>query len=151
AVDLAAHDERRAPLRADGRRGVLVASMTPQSQFFVLAPIVPAREAELRALLASMNEKPGVVKADNGIIPFAQFDRLHVARLFILDDTTVGDNRVYGLPRPDYPLYLGILGDVDGEGDAFLEEVAARAPAGLRALFSCCEGFGAQTDLVAWM
>ena len=125
--------------------------MTPQSGFFVLAPIVPAREAELRRLLASMNEAPGRVKANNDIIPFAQFDRLHMARLLILDDKTVGDNQAYGLPRPSYPLYLGFLGDVDGEGDRFLEEVAARAPAGVRALFSCCEGFDAQTDPVAWM
>ena len=125
--------------------------MTPQSEFFVLAPIVPAREAELRRVLASMNESPGRVMANNGTIPFAQFDRLHMARLFILDDKTVGDNEVYGLPRPAYPLYLGFLGDVDGEGDVFLEEVAARAPEGLRALFSCCEGFDARTDVVAWM
>lgn len=125
--------------------------MTPQSEFFVLAPIVPAREADLRRLLASMNEAPGRLKTDNGIIPFAQFDRLHMARLLIVDDKTVGDNEVYGIPRPAYPLYLGFLGDVDGEGDAFLDELAARVPAGLQTLFSCCEGFTAQTDLVAWM
>jgi len=125
--------------------------MTPQSEFFVLASIVPAREAELRGLLASMSDAQGRFKADNGLLPFAQLDRVHFARLLIIDDKTVGDNEVYGLPRPVYPLYLGLLGDVDGDGDRFLAELAARAPAGLRALFSCCEGFGPQTDLVGWM
>jgi hypothetical protein len=125
--------------------------MTPQAEFFVLAPVIPAREADLRRLLASMNEAPGRLKPDNGIIPFAQFDRLHVARLLIIDDKTVGDNQVYHVTPPKYPLYLGFLGDVDGDADTFLAELAARAPAGLRALFSCCEGFAAESDLGAWM
>jgi hypothetical protein len=98
-----------------------------------------------------MNEAPGRLKPDNGIIPFAQFDRLHVARLLIIDDKTVGDNQVYHVTPPNYPLYLGFLGDVDGDADTFLAELAARAPAGLRALFSCCEGFAAESDLGAWM
>ena len=125
--------------------------MTPQAEFFVLAPVIPAREADLRRLLASMNEAPGRLKPDNGIIPFAQFDRLHVARLLIIDDKTVGDNQVYHVTPPKYPLYLGFLGDVDGDADTFLAELAARAPAGLRALFSCCEGFAPEGDLGAWM
>jgi len=62
--------------------------MTPQTQFMILAPIIPAREAELRQLLASMNDAPGRVNPDNTLIPFAQFDTLHVARLLILDDQT---------------------------------------------------------------
>jgi hypothetical protein len=125
--------------------------MTPQAEFFVLAPIIPAREADLRRLLASMNEAPGRLKSDNGVIPFAQIDRLHVARVLIIDDKTVGDNQVYNITPANYPLYLGFLGDVDGDADAFLAELAARAPAGLRALFSCCEGFAPEIDLVSWM
>jgi hypothetical protein len=125
--------------------------MTPQAEFFVLAPIIPAREADLRRLLASMNEAPGRLKSDNAVIPFAQFDRLHVARVLIIDDKTVGDTQVYNITPAKYPLYLGFLGDVDGDADAFLAELAARAPAGLRALFSCCEGFAPEIDLVSWM
>lgn len=125
--------------------------MTPQAHFMILAPIVPAREAELRRLLASMNEAPGRVNANNALIPFAQFDTLHFARLLILDDKTIEDVRVYGLPVRTYPLYLAFLGDVDGEEDAFLNELARRAPDGLRAIFSCCHGFASDTDLVAWM
>src|SRR5262249_15986924 len=125
--------------------------MTPQGSFFVLAPIVPAREAELRRILDSMNGAPGHAKPANDVIPFELFDRLHFARLLIVDDGTVADNEVYGLPRPVYPRYLGFLGDVDGDGDDFLREVAARAPDGLGRLFSCCEGFTRETDLVSWM
>jgi hypothetical protein len=125
--------------------------MTPQTTFMVLAPIKPPREAELRRLLASMNDAPGRLNVNNALIPFGQFDTLHVARLLIMDDRTVEDARVYGLPPRMYPLYLTLLGDLDGDADSFLEELARRAPAGLRAVFSCCEGFSADTDVLAWM
>jgi hypothetical protein len=125
--------------------------MTPQSSFMVLAPIVPSREVELRRLLDSMNDAPGRVNANNALIPFGQFDTLHYARLLILDDKTIEDVRVYGLPVRTYPLYLAFLGDVDGEEDAFLNELTRRASDGLRAIFSCCHGFAPDTDLVAWM
>ena len=117
----------------------------------VLAPIASAREKELRALLDSMNEAPGRVNANNALIPFEQFEHLHFARLLILNDQTVGDVKVYGLATRAYPLYLAFLGDIDGEADHFLRELACRTPGGLRAIFSCCEDFTAQTDLVRWM
>jgi hypothetical protein len=125
--------------------------MTPQSSFMILAPVDPQREEELRRLLASMNGAPGRVNPHNALIPFARFDTLHFARLFILDDLTLGDVEVYGLPRRTYPLYLAFLGDVDGEADAFLETLARHAQGGLRAIFSCCEGFAAKTDTLSWM
>ena len=89
--------------------------MTPQANFMVLAAIDPAREAELRRLLDSMNDAPGRVNPDNELVPFAQFDTLHFARLVILDDKTIQDVRVYGIPTRTYPLYLAFLGDIDGE------------------------------------
>src|SRR5215510_8544211 len=98
--------------------------MTPQSTFFVLAPIRSDRRADLQTLLASMNCAPGRVKADNPLLPFSQFGNLHVARLLIVNDQSTTDGKVYGLPNPNYPLYLAFLGDVDGEGDAFLAEAA---------------------------
>ena len=88
--------------------------MTPQANFMVLAAIDPAREAELRGLLASMNDAPGRVNANNALIPFAQFDTLHFARFVILDDKTLEDVRVYEIPTRTYPLYLAFLGDIDG-------------------------------------
>jgi hypothetical protein len=125
--------------------------MTPQGNFMILAPIVSSREAELRGLLDSMNEAQGRVNPNNPLVPFAQFDTLHFARFVILDDKTVGDLRIYGLPVRIHPLYLAFLGDIDGEEEAFLNELVRRAPDGLRAIFSCCHGFASDTDLMAWM
>jgi hypothetical protein len=117
----------------------------------VLAPIAPQREAELGRLLASMNGKPGHARPDNPLVPFGQFEGLHVARFLIVDDRTVADNRAYGLQAPVYPKGLTFLGDVDGDADEFLVEASQRAGAGLRAIFSCCEGFTPETDLLQWM
>src|ERR1700687_1848216 len=117
----------------------------------VVAPIDSRREEELRSLLASMNDAPGRVNAANALIPFGEFDTLHFARLVILDDKTLEDVRVYDMPVRAYPLYLAFLGDLDGDPDRFLQDLAQRAPQGLRAIFSCCEGFARDADLVAWM
>jgi hypothetical protein len=125
--------------------------MTPQSSFMVLAPILPSREKELRALLASVNEGPGRVNANNALIPFATFENLHFARLIILDDKTTGDMGVYGLHRNPYPLYLAFLGDIDGDENSFLKDLVKVAASGLRKIFSCCEKFGADTNILKWM
>src|ERR1051326_6165808 len=125
--------------------------MTPQSNFMVLAPIAPAREAELRALLDSMNDAPGRVNPNNSLIPFAQFDRLHFCRFVILNDQTTGDVKVYGMEPQSYPLYLAFLGDIDGDARSFLEQLADRVPEGLRALFACCSDFKPGADLADWM
>src|ERR1700710_1282606 len=98
--------------------------MTPQSNFTILAAIDPAREGELHKLLDSMNDGPGEVNPNNLLVPFAQLETLHFARLLILEDKTLNDVRVYGgEPAPNYPLYLAFLGDVDGEVDDFLREL----------------------------
>jgi len=125
--------------------------MTPQASFMILAPIDPERETSLRQLLASMNHAAGRVNPNNSLIPFEQFDKLHFARLIIVDDKTIDDIRAYHLPPVIYPLYLAFLGDVDGDRDTLLEELARLAPNGLRSIFWCCEGFTSDTDLVAWM
>jgi len=117
----------------------------------VLAPIDARREAGLHRLLESMNGAPGHARPDNALVPFGQFDCVHVARFLIVDDRTVADNRVYGIQAPVYPRGLTFLGDVDGDADEFLADVSTRASAGLRAIFSCCEGFTADTDLLPWM
>jgi len=117
----------------------------------VLAAIIPSREEELRALLDSMNEAVGRVNANNALIPFAQFDNLHFARLLILDDKTTGDVSAYGLRPKTYPLYLAFLGDFDIDENDMIEQLADRASAGLREIFSCCEGFHPEENLVKWM
>ena len=125
--------------------------MTPQSDFMVLGTIIPERETELRRLLESMNDAPGHINPTNALLPFGEFDTVHVARFVILKDNSPDDVTVYGLPRRDYPLYLAFLGNVDGDADTFLRDVARRASPGLRAIFSCCKGCAPETDLVDWM
>ncbi len=125
--------------------------MTPQTNFMVLAAIIPSREAELRQLLDSMNDSPGMVNPNNALIPFAQFDKLHFSRLLILDDQTLEDARVYsGGPTPVYPLYLAFLGDIDGEENDFLAELAKKAGDGLCKIFACA-GYHPQIDLYSWL
>ena len=125
--------------------------MTPQSNFMVLAPIVPGRVGDLRQLLASMNRSPGIVDPQNPLIPFGNFATLHFARLVVLEDLTLNDITAYGLPAGNYPIYLAFLGDFDGSPEAFLDELVQKAGAGLKRIFSYCEGFTPDADLLAWM
>ena len=55
------------------------------------------------------------------------------------------------MPARVYPLYLAFLGDVDGGETAFLKWLVGSASDGLRKVFSCCEDFGPETDLLDWM
>jgi hypothetical protein len=98
-----------------------------------------------------MNHGPGQVDPNNALLPFAEFETLHFARFVILDDKTTEDIRVYGLMPRTYPLYLAFLGDVDGDANAFLGKLIKRAGKGLRKIFSCCQGFAPDTDLLDWM
>jgi hypothetical protein len=125
--------------------------MTPQSSFMILATIDLQREAELRELLGSMNRKPGVLDPLNSLVPFGRFERLHFARIMILDDQTLDDIQVYGLPRIDYPKYLVILGDLDGSPEPFFVELVQRAGEGLRCLFSHCKEYRPDVNLLSWI
>jgi len=126
--------------------------MTPQSSFMVMAAIDPRRDADLRGLLASMNHAPGRLNAGNALFPFREFANVHYARLLIIDSKETDDDlRRSGLSPRSYPSYLAFLGDVDGDADEFLRDAAARAPKGLREIFSCCDGFTADSHLLDWM
>ena len=125
--------------------------MMPQSQFMVVAPIVRERETSLRQLLDTMNSAPGVADPDNVVLPFAQFDRLHFARLVVLNDATMSDLELCGLPRPRLPYYLAFMGDCDGSRHECLIDLSRRASDGLRRLFAHCEGFNDDNDLLKWM
>jgi hypothetical protein len=125
--------------------------MTPQSNFMVAAPISSGQEDALRTLLATMNVAPGVVDANNALVPFARFERLHVARFVILHDETLGDLQQYGVTLDNAPLWLVFLGDCDGSAEAMLAEFSSIAAAGLARIFAHCEGFDANGDLLAWM
>jgi hypothetical protein len=125
--------------------------MTPQSTFMVVAPVAAGQEADLRALLASMNALPGMADPENPLVPFGRFERLHVARFLVLDAPTGNDIAVYDVPPSPWPTSLVFLGDCDGPAEAFLAELVERAGPGLRQIFAFCRDFSADQDLLDWM
>ena len=125
--------------------------MTPQSQFLLVAQVTPGREHGLLELLKTMNLKPGMADPANAILPFGQFERLHFARLVVLDDPTLGDIEAYGLPRQNLPVYLAFIGSCDGSADECIADLARRATAGLCQIFMHCDGFTEDANLLAWM
>lgn len=124
--------------------------MTQQDTFFILAPVIEGRADELLSLLERMTLKPGLADPDNGLVPFGRFDRLHVARFFLVEANTWRDIEVYGREPEPYPLHLAFLGDVDGDRESFLKELVRECPDGLNEIFSHCEGAGSG-DLLRWM
>ncbi len=126
--------------------------MIPQSTFMVCAEILEDKIESLRALLATMNTAPGLVDTKNPLIPFAQFNKLHVARLVIVEHNTMDEIGPYELPKRPWPVSLFLLGDCDGPYQAFLAELAVRAAPGLRKIFAHCKNFNADKNiLLAWM
>jgi hypothetical protein len=125
--------------------------MTPQSNIMVVAPIVAGREAELRRLLASMNREPGVADPDNPLVPFGKIATVHFARFVVLVDETREDLLVYGVPLPNAINSLAFLCDCDGTADALRRDLVNNAEAGLRQIFSFCESFQGNSDLLRWM
>jgi len=118
----------------------------------ITATIDPAREADLRELIASMNQQPGMADPHNPLIPFFQFTQLHFARLVILEANTNDDIRDYGVEPSAWPPTLSFVGDVDGPRNLFLAELVVRAGDGLRRIFSHCQGFEAESDnLLDWL
>jgi len=124
--------------------------MTPQSTFMVLAPIAPGRVEELRALLGSMNARPGTADPGNPLVPFGRFDRLHFARFVVLEAPAGDDAAAYGMPRSPWPASLAFLGDCDGPADTMLAELARGAGEGLRHIFGHCD-VPPGADLQLWM
>ncbi|MCC7157001.1 MAG: hypothetical protein IT161_20645 [Bryobacterales bacterium] len=125
--------------------------MTPQAGFMVVAPLTRGRESAVRELLAGMNFEPGRCNPLNSLVPFGRLERLHFARIVVLDDQTLDDISAYGRPREDYPLSVAFLGDFDGDYDSFLKELVAMAGSGLRQIFANCSGFSPGCDLLDWL
>ncbi len=126
--------------------------MMPQSTFMVTAAVESGQLEALRALLKTLTHHGGMADPENTLVPFAQFDRLHMARFFIAEAVTGDDIAVYGVTPVEWPPTLVFLGDCDGPTDRFLAELVARAGPGLRQIFSFCTGFSPEdSDLLAWM
>jgi hypothetical protein len=132
--------------------------MTSQSNLMVAAPVDRKSIGGLKALLATMNSAPGQANPAPGqanpanpLVPFGKLENLHFARFVILDDQTLDDIRLYGLPRQDYPVYLAFLADFDGDAAKFLTDLVKCAEPGLRRVFSFCDDFTGGADLLRWM
>jgi hypothetical protein len=125
--------------------------MTPQSAFMVVAPIRDGQIDAVRDLLRGMTQAPGIADPNNALIPFGRFERLHFARLVVLDDGTLADRVADGAPVLPLPVALAFLGECDGPAEAQLAEFVARAEPGLRAVFAHCDDYAATADLLAWM
>jgi hypothetical protein len=69
----------------------------------------------------------------------------------VLEDATLEDITVYGLPRPDPPTYLAFMGDCDGAARDVLAQMVQRAAAGVRRIFEYCTDFEPQADLLQWL
>jgi hypothetical protein len=117
----------------------------------VVAPVDRKSADGLRALLSTMNFAPGRLNARNPLVPFGDLENLHFARFVILDDSTLDDIRLYGLPRREYPLYLAFLCDFDGAPAEFLNDLVKCAGPGLRRVFSYCDDFSDGNDLRRWI
>jgi len=123
----------------------------PQDTFMVAAPIRTEAKASLYQLLGRMNLRPGVVDPANPLLPFQNFHTIHFARFVVLEDQTLSDLAAYHESFPNAPVYLVFLGDCDGPSAHLLQELAREAGSGLREIFSHCEGFGPNIDLLPWM
>ncbi len=125
--------------------------MTPQTSVMYAAPLLPGTFSEVHKLLCSMNEQPGVYDPGNRLIPLHAFPQLHFARVLIVRDLASSDRAIYDLPVAGLPDYLVFLAEVDDEEAAFRHELVRLAGAGLRELFSYCEMFTEQTNLLQWL
>lgn len=125
--------------------------MTPQDHFLVVAPVAAGQEPALRALLNAMNAEPGRADPDNAVVPFARFERIHFARLVLLDDALQADLRAHGVEPQRLPTCLVFIVDCDGPADEVLADLTTRAGPGLAGIFGHCEGFDAGIDLFGWL
>ena len=125
--------------------------MTPQDHFLVVAPVAAGKEPALRTLLQSMNAEPGRADPRNTVVPFADFERIHFARLVLLDDALQADLRAHGVEPRRLPTCLVFIVDCDGSAGEVLVDLVQRAGPGLARIFGHCEGFDAGVDLLDWL
>jgi hypothetical protein len=98
-----------------------------------------------------MTLKPGLADPQNSLVPFGRHERLHVARFFVVEIGTWRDIELHGVDARSYPPHLAFLGDIDGDRESFLAELARTSGDGLRRIFAHCADFRPDGDLLAWM
>ncbi|MGZ8295783.1 MAG: hypothetical protein ACXWU4_01295 [Allosphingosinicella sp.] len=125
--------------------------MTPQHDFMIAAPLRAGARPSIDDVLASMAREPGLADPDNPILPFSRFQKIHFARLVVLDDRTLADRTYFPNLYFPCPVRLALLVVCDGSAEAQIDELAEVAGDGLRRLFSHCEDFDNSTDLRRWL
>ena len=114
----------------------------------VIAPISSARAHGLNELLATMMSLPGLADPANRAAPFRAVRPLALRAAGRARGCDSERHReAYDRPPPKLPTYLAFMGDCDGPAGEFLVDLARRASAGLRQVFSHCEDFTPEADL----
>lgn len=130
--------------------------MIPQDSFIIVAEVEPSSLKSLRYVLKSMTIAgcTGMADPANSLVRFGNFKTIHFARFVVLADNTLGDrHRAYPqLTSSDgeLPPYLCFMVDCDGDADNLLTEIA-RAPNGLRRIFSHCKDLKDGADMLGWL
>ena len=126
--------------------------MTPQSSFMVLAPVTEGRVDELRALLASMNLRPG--RGRPGQRAGAVRPVRPAARRALRRARGADRGRHRGLrpaaPSPGRRRWCSSATATARPTASCTTSPSAPAP-GLRRIFAHCRGFSPNVDLLAWM
>jgi hypothetical protein len=117
----------------------------------IAAPLRAGARPSIDDLLESMAREPGLADPENPLLPFARFPKIHFARLLLLDDPSLADRTCFPNLYFPCPVRLALLVVCDGSAEAQIDELAAEAGAGLRRLFSHCEGLDETTDLRGWL
>jgi hypothetical protein len=126
--------------------------MIPQDTFVIVAKVDQTRVAALRQELAKMTlaDKPGMADPHNALVPFGNYGNIHFARFVVLEDNTAKDREAFHLSVEGLSIYLCFMVDCDGSANELLASMARDLP-GLKHIFSHCQGFDPQGDVLAWL
>jgi hypothetical protein len=105
--------------------------MPHQVALTIRAPVLRERRVGLGTVLGEMS---GAGAARNPVLPFAELDGVHFARLFVLEETADLDGR-------ELPETLFYMADVDAPWVGHLRQLATSQAAGIDRLFGCCAGY----------
>src|SRR5436309_976964 len=109
----------------------------------ILAPLKPGAADAARALIASLTLAPGLADPHDPRLPLAKFETLHVLRILLIADPTLGDRDDGFAPAPA----VAVIASCDGPAADFVQRLAADGAGALNALFAHCEGFRQGEDL----
>ncbi len=128
--------------------------MTPQSSFIVAAPIVCDRKAELRRLLSTMNDLPGMARPGQpaGAVRHVRYAAFRALRHSRRCHARRSQRLRTGRRVPRRSRLSGLPWRVRWLGRTRCSpQLAERAADGLRTIFAYCVGFDPNSDLLQWM